>query len=184
MKASFTDMVFRSPITTFVQEDENIKIYFPMDKVLYQDTAATISLKNYTGIDIEFRFLYPMLIGQIPLITEFSVKSGLSEDAGGASVEYIILENQGYFQTIAFSAGIPAKLLFVNKESKDRVELYLENPVWQGTTLIYREIRLVIPSTGEKLSITFNDITLNPALDPAAVGSLQVPPGTKVISMY
>ncbi|TAL39391.1 MAG: hypothetical protein EPN93_01745 [Spirochaetes bacterium] len=184
MKASFTDLVFRSHISTFVQEGEDIRIFFPIDKVLYQDTVATINLKNYTGIDIEFGFLYPMLTGRIPLITDFSVKSGLTENGAAGTIEYVILENRGYFQTIGFAGGVPRKLLFVNKASQERVELYLENPSWQGKTLWYREIRLVLPATMESLTMTFSDITLGVPLDPVTVADLVVPPGTKVIKMY
>ncbi len=186
MKYTFLDTVFKSIMTVLVQDGDNLKIYFPVDKSLLLDNVRNIRLRNYLDIDADFNTLYPLAVGQIPLIPNYTIKSGLVSKAGdgpGGGQRYIILENDEYFETISFIENNPDKILLINKLSKQKIEIYLEKPAPLGKSVFFKTARLILFPSGDKLTIAFRDIRFNTPIDPGAIQNLNLEKGTKFIQM-
>jgi hypothetical protein len=184
MKYNFLDTIFKSPITTLVQDGEKLKIYFPVDQSLYLDNTRTIQLKNYLKIDADFQTLYPFAAGQIPFIKDYAIRRGLEhEKDSGVEHRYLILENGDFYQTVAFKGDIPDKLLFLRKDTKQKIEVYLEKPYTSGNTVFYQSLRVTLLPSGDRLSIDFKDIVLNKPMDPALMGEIPLRRGTRFINM-
>lgn len=184
MKYNFLDTIFKSPITTLAQDGERLKIYFPVDQSLYLDNTRTIQLKNYLKIDADFQTLYPFAAGQIPLIRDYAIRRGLEyEKDPGVQHSYLILENGDFYQTIAFKGDIPDKLLFLRKDTKQKLEVYLEMPYTSGNTVFYRRLRFSLLPSGDRFSLDFKDIVLNKPVDPADMREIPLRRGTRFINM-
>ncbi|HDP80028.1 MAG TPA: hypothetical protein ENN21_04205, partial [Spirochaetes bacterium] len=141
IRFNFLDAVFKSPITTIIQNGETVKVYFPVDKTLYIDNIKTMKLKNYTPFDFDFTLLQAIAGGQIPLLEDYRVKKELSEagqlETAGDTC-FLILENEEYYQTISFSNNIPDKLLLLKKSSREKIEIYLEKPLVKNDGVFYK----------------------------------------------
>jgi hypothetical protein len=186
MKFTFLDTVFKSPMTVLVQDGESLKFYFPVDKSLLLDNVRTIRLKNYMDIDADFNSLYPLAAGQIPLIQNFSIKSGLiskTDDPSNTGQRYLIIENDEYFQTISFREDNPDKILLIHKLSMQKLEIYLEKPAVQGKSVFYRSVRFVLLPSGDKLALNFRDVRFNALMDSNTILKLNLDKGTKYINM-
>ncbi|HON77129.1 MAG TPA: hypothetical protein PK544_01440 [Spirochaetota bacterium] len=165
-KMMFIDSVFRSPLTTVLQEGKVVKIYLPVEKKLYVDNADKISLKNYSGVDIDYRFISSLAKGMIPLIDNYTIKQGLQyrkENKQKESDFFIILENDNLFETVSIKNDIPNKILLVNKKTLEKMEFYLENPVSYGDkgSLYYKQIRFLSVKKGVRVNLKFTGISHN-----------------------
>lgn len=186
MRVTLLDAIFRSVLTVLIQDNDALKLYFPMEKSLYLDSASTISIQDYATVALDFKILYPLAVGQIPLIENYSIKRGLAANSpkhNGDCTSFLILENDSYFETISFSDGIPDKILLLKKNGGIKTELYLEKPLRQGNALVYRKIRLILPSSGERMQFTLSGIQFNQAVDPGKVFFLELARGVKIINM-
>lgn len=186
MRVTLLDAIFRSVLTVLIQDNDALKLYFPMEKSLYLDSASTISIQDYATVALDFKILYPLAVGQIPLIENYSIKRGLAANSpkhNGDCTNFLILENDFYFETISFSDGIPDKILLLKKNGGIKTELYLEKPLRQGNALVYRKIRLILPSSGERMQFTLSGIQFDQAVDPGKVFFLELARGVKIINM-
>lgn len=186
MRILLVDTVFKSPLTTIVQEGDGLTLYFPGDKSLFLDSVRSMKIKNYTNLDIDLKLLYPLIIGQIPLLENYSVKHGLSKEEGrdtGKQGSFLILENSEFFETISFINDVPDKILFLRKDMRWKIELYLERATKADGVLYYKRIRLNLVSSGDKLSFSFNEVVFNQPVDARAVLALPDKRGLKIVDM-
>jgi hypothetical protein len=181
MHVSVVDFIFRSPMMTFLQEGDVVRVYYPVEKKLYADNIKTINLANYGGISIDFRMFQDLITGVIPLITGYSVKQGLADNNGKGSM--LILENPGFYETISFQGNDPDKILLINKTTREKLEIYVKNPVAQGTSRIYSNIMIISHSVPLRLEVTFKKIQLNTPVKVKTIKDLKLPDGLKIIQM-
>jgi hypothetical protein len=184
IKITFFDFVFKSPLTIMVQDEKIIKFYFPMDKKLFLDNEDRISLRNYTNIDLNFKFLSGLIMGIIPLIDNYAIKQSLTEKGEPADKSrefYIILENDDLFETISIKNNLPDKILLVNKRSKEKVEFYLEEPQYKNNILYYKNIRFISQNSGDKINLKFSNIKYNISIDLKDASYIKIPKDVKVI---
>ena len=182
MKISFIDSVFRSPMAIVLQEGENIKFHLPVEKKIYLDRVNTVDLKNYLNVNVNYSFLQTLAIGKIPLIDEYSVKQGvLHKDENDKIEHFIILENNMLYETISFSNNIPNRIMLLNKHTKEKMEFYLEKPELNDNVLYYKTIRFVSLKSGERITVVFNSLSLNPKNNASKNFVLPVPSGTEII---
>lgn len=187
MKISFIDSVFRSPMTILLQEDRSLKFYLPVDKKLYLDNADTINLKEYVDVRIDYGFLSGLALGRIPLISDFIIKQGVSQqDAKTESAKeyYVILENSMLYQTISMKNEIPSKIMLMNKSTKERMEFYLENPVRNNNVLYYKSIRFISLQSGDRINVIFNSLNFNPRIKVDRDLTLTIPKNTEIIRFH
>ncbi len=181
MHVSVVDFIFRSPVMTLLQEGDVIRVYYPVEKKMYVDNIKTIDLANYGGFSIDFRMFHDLITGVIPLITGYSVKQGLIANNGKGSM--LILENPRYYQTISFQGNDPDKILLINRKTRDRLEIYVKNPVGQGASRIYSNVMIVAQHIPLRIEITFKKIQLNAPVKVKTFKDMKLPDGLKVIQM-
>jgi len=124
---------------------------------------------------------YDLITGVIPLISGYSVKQGLAANNGKGSM--LILENPNYYQTISFRGNNPDKILLINRKTRERIEIYVKNPVGQGASRIYSNVMIVAQRVPLRLEITFKKIQLNAAVKVKTYKDMRLPDGLKVIQM-
>ncbi len=181
MHVAFVDFIFRSPVTTMLQEGDVIRVYYPVEKKMFVDSFKKIDLANYGGISIDFSLFHDLITGIIPLISGYSVKQGLAANNGKGSM--LILENPRYYETISFQGKDPDKILLVNKKTRDRLEIYVKKPVVQGNCRIYSNVMIVAQTARLRLDITFKRIQLNAPVKVKTVKDIKLPDGLQIIQM-
>lgn len=184
-KIIFHDAVFKSAITEIVQEGDILRFYFPLDKILYVDNFSSISLQRYTNFNIDFNLIYDLSVGKIPMIKDFLIVRGLETGLNSGNGEkLIIIENSKYYETISFDNEIPDKILWVDKDTKHKFEVYLEKPVRRGAGILYYKlIRIVSPESDLKISIQYTSIKINVPVDAAKLLKMKVSPEAKIIKV-
>lgn len=177
-KIVFQDAIFKSPLTIITIDADIVRLYFPLDRILYIDNIQTIDTANYSDIKINIDII-KLTEGIIPLITKYMVKESLSKDSAVNDNVYIILENDILYQTISFKENIPDKILWVDKNTKDKLEVYLENQVKNREFLLFKSIRLVNP--GYNISLKFKNINFDTLKDIESITRLDLPKDSKVV---
>lgn len=186
LRISLTDAVFRSSLSTIVQDGDRLTLYFPGDKSMFLDSMRSIEIKKYTRLDIDLRLIYPLITGQIPLLENYSVRRGLSPEEGralDAQHSFLILENREFFQTISFKGDVPDKILFIHKDTGRKIEVYLEKPAMSEGMLHYSRIRLNLVSSGDAIAFGFSGVRFNQPVDAKSVLALPDRSGLKVVDM-
>lgn len=168
----FLDFVFKSPITLMVQDKETIKFYYPATKLLYIDNYHTLNLYSYTGLNINFKFLYTLAFGQIPLLDDYSVKQ--------VKDNFLILENKSFYETISFKGKEPDKILFINKTTKEKFEFYLWDITRKEKTVFYKRIK-VISAPDMNINFHFSNIILNVPVNVKT--EITLPKDVKIVNM-
>lgn len=181
MYVSFLDFIFRSPVTTLMQEGDVIRIYYPVEKKMYVDNTRTIDLANYGGVAIDFKLFHDLITGIVPLIQGYTVKQGLEANNGKGSM--LILENPRYYETISFQGSEPDKILLINKNTRERFEIYIKKPVTQSNSRIYSEIMIFAQNISLRLTISFKKIQLNAPVAVKTFKDMKLPDNLKVIQM-
>jgi hypothetical protein len=179
----FHDAVFKSPITEIIQDEDIIKIFFPFDKILYIDNVKTINLRSYSSLELDFNLVSCLSYGRIPVIKNFSVVKGLESGAGSGSSDnkFIILENNDYYETISFKLDTVDKILWMNKDTRKKIEVYFDKPVGGEDILFYKSVRIFSLKNDFKITINFNDIKFNIPVDVENMLKLDLSKDIKVI---
>lgn len=183
-KVSFVDSIFKSPMAIVARDGRKIKLYMPVEKTLYEDDTYFINLKNYIDVNIEFDVLADVATWHIPIIKGYTVKQSVLQKTstpGTDKENYIVLENDLYFETISVKNDLPNKVLIINKANKEKTEFYFENPERKNNVLYYKTIRYISAQRGERISVKFTSISPNSQLSKDRDFSLKVPSATKVV---
>ncbi|MBN2402219.1 MAG: hypothetical protein JXN64_07445 [Spirochaetes bacterium] len=180
----FHDAVFKSPITEIIQDADIIKIFFTFDNVLYIDNAKTIDLKFYSNLDLDFNLISDLVNGRIPVINDFSVVKGLESglSSGKGDIKFIILENKEYYETISFKRDIADKILWMNKNTKEKIEIYLNEPFRNQDIVFYKSVRIVSLKYDLKMTINFTTVKFNMPVDLENMVKLELPKDIKIIN--
>ncbi len=185
MKITFIDAVFRTTLTEFTQIGDEIKILLPIEKKLYIDRADMIMLRDYTGMDIDFRFISSLATGLIPLIENYSIKqTGAAPQISDKNVSMVILENDKWFETVSLRNNTPDKILLLNKKTLEKMEFYLETPHNKDGMVLYKQIRFISLKKGDRITLELNNLRQNTATDLESEYRLQNPGRAKVITVH
>lgn len=183
-KVTFVDSIFKSPMAVVGRDGNKLKVYMPVEKTLYEDDVQFINLKNYIDVNIEFGFISAVATWQVPLLKNYKIKQSVLQKTSGAGKEeenYIVLENDFYFETISIKNDIPNKIMIINKSNKEKAEFYFENPERKNNMLYFNTIRYISAQRGERISVKFSSVSANPPLIKERDFSLKVPPNTKTV---
>lgn len=184
MKITFFDSIFRTILTTIIQDGETIKLFFPVENAVYIDSIKKIELKNYADINLDYNFMAELATGRIPVIKDYSVKNALAKGENGQGNEsevYIILENNEYYETIAFKKNIPDKILIQNKKSKEKTEILLESPLNDNDIIFFRSIRFILAGSDTRITVEYSNIKFNINIDSKKITKIDLPKGCKII---
>ncbi len=185
MKITFIDAVFRTTLTEFTQIGNEIKILLPIEKKLYIDKADMISLRDYTGMDVDFQFISALATGLIPLIENFTIKqSNAAQQGADKNASLAILENDEWFETVSLRNNTPDKILLINKKTLEKMEFYLETPHNKDGMVLYKQIRFISLKKGDRITLELNNLRQNTATDLESEYRLQNPGKAKVITVH
>ena len=181
MHAAFLDYIFNTPVTVFLLEGEAVRILFPIEKKMYVDDARTINLANYGGFSINFDILYDLATGTIPLLHDCRIKQGLI--AKEESTTLLILENAGYIETISFNENVPDKILLIDKNTKEKLEIYIKKIIQQGASRFFSSLKIISKENSVSLDITFHRILLNNPVRVKTIKDIKLPENLQIIKM-
>ena len=180
MRVIFHDAVFKSAITFIVQEEDTIKIFFPFDKILYIDNIKKFNFKFYSNLNLDFQLVSELSTGKIPVIKNYSSIKCYEDGNSGQNNKLIILENNEFYETISFMDDVPDKILWLNKITKEKTEVYLFNPVIKENILFFNLIKIVSVSSDLKLTIQFDSLKFNVPVDLKNMVRLKLPSDIKI----
>jgi hypothetical protein len=183
MRIVFHDAILQSPISEIVQEDDVLRFYFPIEKAVYIENINKINLKAYTNFNLDYNLVSDLLTGKIPVIKNYRVYKGLESETDPVIKEnkLIILENEEFYETISFLNNVPDKILWVNKNSKERIELYLRRPVFTDNFLFYKEAKIISRDADLNILIQFSSIKFNIPVDSENITKLKIPKDANII---
>ena len=181
MHVAFKDFIFKSTVTMFFQEGDAIRVYYPVEKKMFVDDARTFDLVNYGGTSLAYGMIYDIATGTFPLIKGYRVKEGLAANSGNGSM--LILENGAYYETISFKAGVPDKILLINRKTGEKLEVHLKKIVTQGDSVFFSNIMVISGGSGLRLEINFSRVNLNAPVKVKTVKDVPIPGSVKVFTM-
>ena len=147
---NFSDFVFKSQLSSFLKNGKNIEVHYIVENRIILDSTETMRITNYVPLDIDFNLVYQLLTSRIPMIENYSVFQVTKE----GTRSFLVIQNNTWFQTIAFNSGEPERIKFTNKKTSQEIEIYLRSPLNQNGSKYYRRIRIV--SRGASIDVNIN----------------------------
>ena len=154
---NFSDFVFKSQLSSFLKNGKNIEVHYIPENRIVLDSSETIKITNYVPLNIEFNLVYQLLTSQIPMIENYSVFQVTKE----GTRSFLVIQNNTWFQTIAFNSDEPERIKFTNKSTSQEIEIYLRSPLDQNGSRYYRRIRILSRSAGIDVNINTGWASLN-----------------------
>ncbi len=182
-RITFVDSVFKSTLTTFVQDGKTIKVHFPVENTLIVDNTETIKLEDYMPVSVNYSFLRQMITARIPMIQDYKINRGLlpkKEDGSSSNEIYIIIEIDMYYETISFKNNLPTRILLVEKNSKKKYEFYYLEPSSSNGKFHFKGIEFIEPDTGNKVEINFTKYRTNRSISRSRITGLDVKKNVKI----
>ena len=180
-KLTLIDYVFQSPLIEAYREADELCFFYPSEKRLVIDNINKIDLSSYMGLKSDYKMIYDLLTGNIPLINNYKIYKCLySEDEKGY---YLILENNECFENIFFKDNVPDKILIIYKNNKNKFEVYLKSPVKIESGIFFKSYKVIASGINTTININFIKPTLN---KPVTVGKLnknKLPKKTEIIRL-
>ncbi len=180
MHAAFYDYIFKSPVLVFFVEKDVIHLYYPAEKKLFVDKMKGFDLADYGGPGMSIDLLLTLATGGIPMIDGYHVKQGLDANDGNGSM--LLLESSRYFETLSFREDRPDKILLIDRNSRDRFEIYLKKSVDRAEGTFFSNIILVSTQPGLRIDIRFNNMQWKGPVTVKTVRDLKLPPGVRIIT--
>ncbi|MCL2155521.1 MAG: hypothetical protein FWH53_07655 [Leptospirales bacterium] len=180
-KITMIDYVFQSPIIEAYREFDELYFFYPSEKRLVVDDINKIDLTRYTGFKSDYKMIYSLLTGNIPLISNYKVYKCLySENEKGY---YLILENKECYQNIFFKDDMPEKILIIYKDNKSKFEIYLKSPIKTDKSIFFKSFRIIATEINTTININFIKPTLNKAVSVERLNRNKLPKKTEIIRL-
>jgi len=180
-KVTILDYVFQSPVIEAYRELDRLYFYYPAEDKLLTDDVKKIDLSMYTGFKSEYKLLYTLLTGGVPLIEKFSVYKCLYEEKKN---EYnLIIENDEYFENIFFRDDFPEKILFIHKLSRSKAEIYLNSITEKDRSIFFKKYKIIAPELNTSISISFIKPQLNTVINVDRLKIEKLPKKTEIIKV-
>ena len=178
-KINVIDYVFQSPVIEAYREADELYFFYPADKRLLIDDVNKIDLSAYTGFKSNYKWIYSLLAGNIPMINNYKVYKCLyNENEKGY---YLILENNECFQNIFFKDDIPEKILIIFKDSKAKVEIYLKSPIKIENSIFFKNFKIIATAINTAININFTKPILNQPVTVDKLNKSKLPKNTEII---
>jgi len=181
LQITFVDYIFRSPIALFFLDGNSISVFYPIEKKLFLDNTSRFNTADYTGINIDFNILLDLAKGMIPVLPDYKVREGLITRKGSGSI--LIIENNESIETISFNNAVPDKLLFINKDTRDKTEIYFKKSIQEGGSRFFNMLKIYGGKSGLELDITFSKVQLNKPVKVKTIKDVKIPPDVQIIRM-
>jgi len=180
MHLSLLDFIFKSPVSIIYKDKKDIAIYIPSEKKIFRDTVDNISLKNYFSLDADFKLLYSLLTGKIPLIKNYDFKQGYKKGRGSL----LQLENSETYEIVSFKKrNIPDRFSILQKKSKEKFEIYIRKYYKKNNSIFFKKISIINLNSKMEIDITFHNTKLNIPLKVKTIDKLKIPGKISIIKM-
>lgn len=179
---SISDYIFRTAVLDAYRDLDVLYFHYPVEKKLFIDNYKKIDLSMYTGFEADYKFIYSVLTGGIPLLDKFSVYNCLYDDKEKGY--YLILENGSYYENIFFRNNIPEKILIIHKNSRDKAEIYFKSVITKEKMIFFKNYRIVIPSNNVSININFLKPALGGAVSVGKLNRKRLPKKTEIINVH
>jgi len=180
-KLTIFDYVFRSPVIEAYRDLDRLYFYYPTEKKLFVDDVNKIDLYDYIGLKADYKILYTLLTGGIPLLENYSVYKCLYDEKEKGY--YLILENDDYFENIFFVNDVPEKILIIHKLSRIKAEIYLKSMVSKDKWIYFRKFRVVVPELNTSFNIGFTNPLLNSSVRIDRLNQDKLPKKTEIVKV-
>jgi hypothetical protein len=180
-KITILDYVFQSPLIEAYRESNELYFFYPSEKRLLIDDINKIDLSVYTGFKSDYKILYALLTGNIPMINNYKVYKCLySENEKGY---YLILENNECYENIFFKEDVPEKILIIYKDNKSKFEIYLKSPAKIGEGIFFKNFKIIASEINTGININFIKPSLNKAVSVERLNRNKLPKKTEVLKL-
>jgi len=163
---SFTDFIFKSPISTMFSNNNEIIMYLPSEKKLFKYAKKSLDLKTLWNINLDYEMMRILVSCKIPLIADYKISS--TDDKS-----YLIMESKRYYETISFKNNIPDKIKIVDKNDRSETEFHLSAVKKYNESLIYRKISVLSKKFNFEVSI--NSIKTNTPVKVKTISDIKIP---------
>jgi hypothetical protein len=180
-KITVLDYVFQSPIIEAYRESDELYFFYPSEKKLLIDDVNKIDLFAYTGFKSNYKMVYSLLTGNIPMINNYKIYKCLyNENEKGY---YLILENNECYENIFFKDDIPEKILILYKDNKNKSEIYLKSPVKIENGIFFKNLKIIATEINTSINISFIKPALNQAVSVERLNRNKLPKKTEMIRL-
>ena len=173
---NFSDFIFKSQISSLLRNGNNIEVFYIPENRIVLDSVETIRVSNYVPINMDFYLVYQLLTARIPILENHSVYQ-VTKDGNKS---FLVLENTGWYQTIAFNSDEPAQIKFTNKSNSQEIEIYLRSPLNQNGSKYYRKIQFRVRGAGITVNINTGWVRMN---TPVNIRNSLINPGAAVTNL-
>ncbi len=180
-KVSIIDYVFQSPVIEAYRELDRLYFYYPVEKKLITDDVNKIDLSRYTGFQTDYKLLYTLLTGGIPLLDNYSVYKCLYDEKDKGY--YLILQNDDFYENIFFKDDVPEKILFIHKLSRNKAEIYLKSMIKKDKSIFFKNYKIVAPELNTSINISFSNTVLNSSVNVGRLKLENLPKKVEVIKV-
>ncbi len=170
------DPVFRILMTAVILEAQDVTVWIPGRNIRYIDSPATMNLKNYGLIDMDFRIIYDLLTGRLPVPEKGNI-TGTEEES------VLAVENDSCMEKISFSGNLPESCAITKKSDGTAVLIRLEKPELFGESLLYKKITAENGDGSMKLEIKTGSVKTAAPLKVKTVRDYKIPSGVKTFVM-
>ncbi len=175
-RMSIVDSVFGSQLSVVVRDNDTLYIYQPIDNNLLVFDYSKFPVHSFLPFDIDVELIDNLLIGKIPLLKNYYATKALESDGE----QFILLENDTMHQTISMKNAMLTKILFVQKGSNARYEIYFIKPKVENNIFTCTAIRFVDVTGKTTFEVTMQQYTINASV-PDGIAELKLPKNTKII---
>ena len=180
-KVTMIDYVFQSPVIEAYRESDELYFFYPSEKKLVVDDINKIDLTVYTGFKSDYKMIYSLLTGNIPLVNNYKIYKCLySENEKGY---YLILENNECYQNIFFKDDVPEKILILYKDNKSKFEIYLKSPIKTDKSIFFKSFKIIATEINTSININFLKPTLNKTVSVERLNRNKLPKRTEIIRL-
>ena len=180
-KITLLDYVFQSPVIEAYRESDELYFFYPSEKKLVVDDINKIDLSSYADFKSDYKMIYALLTGNIPMINNYKVYKCLySENEKGY---YLILENNECYQNIFFKDNVPEKILIIYKDNKNKYEIYLKLPVKIGSGIFFKSYKIIATEINTVININYIKPTLNNPVTVEKLNKNKLPKKTEIIKI-
>ncbi|MCX8124547.1 MAG: hypothetical protein N3F66_10350 [Spirochaetes bacterium] len=176
-RMSIVDSVFGSQLSVVVRDNDTLYIYQPIENSLLVFDYTKFPVYSFLPFDIDVELIDNLLIGKIPLLKDYYAAKAVESH----NEQFILLENDVMHQTISLKDNVPAKILFIQKRSNARYEIYFIKPKIENNIFTCNAIRLVDVNGKTMFEVTMQQYTVDAAV-PDTVAELKLPKSTKIIN--
>lgn len=175
-RMSIVDSVFGSQLSVVVRDNDTLYIYQPIENSLLVFDYSKFPVQSFLPFDIDVELIDNLLIGKIPLLKNYNAARAL-ESSGE---QFILLENDTMHQTISMKDAVPTKILFLQKGSNARYEIYFIKPKIENNIFTCAAIRFVDVTGKTTFEVTMQQYTINAGVQDG-IAELKLPKNTKII---